>query len=174
MSELPLIFFPRPTVQRRRTLGGGPDSYQRPSAVQQEQRLRAKFDEIIGAFEDFQTTVTGIEPEQVIVLETLTASVENLAKAASQIPGMEWLAERDLEEVAPDFGFQDGDDPTANIPRRLYALMSNQRGMQELISLWRSWTERPTQRARRNFGPFKKLFELLGDIRRWGDRKSVV
>ena len=44
----------------------------------------------------------GADPEQVVVIETLTEAVDNVAKAAARIPGLEWLAERDLDDVPPE------------------------------------------------------------------------
>ena len=60
------------------------------------------------SFRSIQSTVQGLEPEQVLVLETIGEHVQGLgAKAASQIPGMEWLAEMDVEDIAPEAGFED-------------------------------------------------------------------
>ena len=41
-----------------------------------------------------------MEPEQAIVLQTLTGAVQDVAKAAGKIPGLEWLAKADLDEAA--------------------------------------------------------------------------
>jgi hypothetical protein len=173
MAELPFLLFPRPVVTQRLGLTGRGKAYRKPTAAQQRARLENRFTQIAQSFQNLQATVVGIDPEQVIVLETLTDSVENVARAASQIPGLEWLGERDLEEVVAEFGFEDEAEPTATVPRRLYALMSNQAGMGQLLALWNAWVADPTQRARKNFGPFKKLFELLADIRRWGPKDRI-
>jgi hypothetical protein len=135
--------------------------------------LENRFTQIAQSFQNLQATVVGIDPEQVMVLETLTESVENVARAATQIPGLQWLGERDLEETVAEFGFEDEAEPTATVPKRLYALMSNQAGMGQLLALWNVWAADPTQRARKNFGPFKKLFELLADIRRWPPKNRI-
>lgn len=172
MADLPFLFFPRPTPTNRGVPPGGGRKLVTPTPAQQRARLQARFDQIVQSFQNLQATLAGIDPEQVIVLETLTASVENVARAAAQIPGLEWLAERDLEEVPPEFGF--GDPATdASIPKRLYTLMSNQNGMNQLLALWAAWVANPQQRARPRFGPFKQLFTLLRDIRRWGPQDRV-
>jgi len=173
MSELPFLIFPRPTVTVKHGLTGRGRSYRKPTAAQQRSRLQTRFTQIAQSFQTLQTTVAGIDPEQVIVLETLTESVEQVARSTSQIPGLEWLGERDLEEAIAEFGFEEEDEPTAAVPKRLYALMSNQSGMGQLLALWNAWTADPTQRAKRYFGPFKKLFELLADIRRWGPKDRI-
>ena len=109
-----------------------------------------------------------------IVLETLTDAVEDVAKAASRVPGLEWLAERDLEDVAPEFGFRDDETPDNAIPRRLYALFTNQQAMENLLGLWEQWQADPTKRAKSGFGPFKGLFSRLRDVRRWGPQDRIA
>lgn len=155
-------------------LGGRGPTYRRPTAAQQRARLQNRFDTIAQSFQDLQTTVAGIEPEQVIVLEALTGAVQDVAKAAARVPGLEWLAERDLEDVTPEFGFEDEQAPDETIPRRLYALMSNQQAMDQLLVLWREWTDYPGQRAQHGFGPFKHLFAMLRDIRRWSPEDRIA
>jgi len=172
MADLPFILFPRPQRTARGVPPGGGRAFTKPTPAQQRARLQARFDQIVQSFQNLQATVAGFDPEQVIVLETLTASVENVAKAVVQIPGLEWLAERDLEEVPPEFGFGDPATDTT-IPKRLYALMSNQNGMTQLLALWNDWVANPDQRARKNFGPFKQLFILLRDIRRWSAQDRI-
>lgn len=172
MADLPFLLFPRPLRTTRGVPPGGGRTFTKPTPAQQRARLQTRFDQIVQSFQNLQATVAGIDPEQVIVLETLTASVENVAKAVVQIPGLEWLAERELEGVPPEFGF--GDPATdATIPKRLYALMSNQNGMTQLLALWSDWVVNPGHRARRNFGPFKQLFTLLRDIRRWSAQDRI-
>ena len=157
MPNQPFLVFPRPIPATRAKLGSGPGPrIRKPTPAQQKGRLEVRFQEIAAAFKDIQGMVAGVEPEQVIVLETDLKSVEGLAKAAAKIPGLEWLAERDLDEVEPEFNFQNEDKPDARLPRRLYALFSNQQAMDALVALWRNWTAYPDRRAARNFGPLVK------------------
>jgi hypothetical protein len=174
MPVQPFLFFPRPTLAARAKLGGGGGKFRKPTAAQQRQRLQTRFQQIADALRDVQPVVPGLEPEQVIILETASESVADVAKAAANIPGLEWLAERDLDDVAPEFGFQNEDDPDALLPRRLYALFSNQAAMNSLLGLWQQWTQEPDKRAARGFGPFKNLFVFLRDIRRWGPRDRIA
>jgi hypothetical protein len=174
MPEQPFLLFPRPTPARRAKLGGGGGSFSKPTAQQQRQRLEAQFQEIANGFNDIQLAVAGVEPEQVIILETTTASVEEVAKAASKIPGLEWLSERDLDDVPPEFGFQNEEDPQATLPRRLYALFSSQEAMSALLALWQQWLQEPNKRAANGFGPFKNLFIHLRDIRRWSPKDRIT
>lgn len=173
MPEQPFLVFPAPTLGTKARLGGGGGRFRKPTAQQQSQRLQAKFQQIADGLRDVQTTSTGIEPEQVIILETVTVSVTDVAKAAARIPGLEWLAERDLEDIEPEFGFQEETNPTAKLPVRLYALFTNQQAMDTLLGLWQQWTQEPDQRAALGYGPFKNLFIHLKDIRRWGPQDRV-
>jgi Subtilase family len=168
MPPRPYILFPQPTRTTPRRLGGGGARIQKPTAQQQRQRLEQRFQDIARSFLDLQPTVAGAEPEQVIVLETIAKSVDGVAKAAARIPGLEWLAERDLEEADASDGFADVEHPEKKLGRRLYALFSNQQALEQLLALWQLWVARPAERARRSFGPFKELFIHLKDIRRWG------
>lgn len=91
-----------------------------------------------------------------------------------RIPGLEWLAEIDLEDAAPVYGFSDAKDATKPVPRRLYALFTNQQAMTSLLTLWSAWLSDPSKRASTGFGPFKNLFVHLADIRRWGAQDRIA
>lgn len=167
MPQHPLLFFPAPssfalTSKQRRVPG-----IQRPSASEQHQRLDAQFRQIAGSFRAIQSTVQGLEPEQVIVLETIGTRVKGLAKATAQIPGMECLGEMELDDVVPQAGFQRDDKPEKDLPCRLYAVMTNQKAMDRLIALWDDWHANPKKRAKPKFGAFKELFKNLLGLRRW-------
>lgn len=171
MPEYPLLFLPQPAeVQPSPRFGRG-GAIGKPSATQQRHRLDAKFREIAESFQSIQSTVRGVEPEQVLVLETIGDRVEGLAKAAAQIPGMEWLAEMDRDDLPAQAGFGDEKDPERLLPCRLYAVMTNQQAMNQLLGLWSEWD--PEKRAKRNFGPFKGLFTWLHDLRRWSAEDRI-
>ena len=55
--------------------------------------------------ESFITDSTaGIEPEYVLVLET-TGKIDNFERAVRAVPGLEWLAEIDTDEIEADDDF---------------------------------------------------------------------
>lgn len=173
MPEHPLLLFPEPTEAERSRPGGGGARIRKPSAAEQRARLDEKFRQIAQSFQRVQATVQGIEPEQVLVLETIGEHVTGLAEAVRQIPGMEWLAEMDLDDVIPEGGFADEDNQGRELACRLYAVMTNQQGMDRLLGLWNEWTADPAKRAERNFGPFKNLFINLRDLRRWNAEDRI-
>ena len=144
----------------------------KPSAAQQKARLDAKFLSIANSFQHIQATVQGIEPEQAIVLETIGETVDGLAQAAAKVPGLEWLAELDLEDAEPVGGFQDVKDPLKNLSCRLYAVMSNQQAMTQLLALWKDWVADP-KKAATGYGPFKNVFIHPKDVRRWSPQDRL-
>jgi hypothetical protein len=168
MAVHPLLFFPPPAAQPPAKRGGGGGRVKTPTPEEQGARLDAKFKHIAKSFAGVQTTAQGFEPEQVIVFETLGISVAKLAKAATMVPGLEWLAEIDLEETVPGDGFEDEEEPSGKLSCRLYALMTNQQAINEILGLWSNWLAKPSDRAKKNFGAFKSIFVHLKDVRRWG------
>ncbi len=173
MAQRPFLIFPEPTLASRSGLGGGGIRLHRPSAASQRQRLEQKFQSIANGINSLQATTQGVEPEQVIVFETRGSAINDLVKAAARIPGLEWLAEMDLDDVAGDAEFFDEEDPTNLLPSRLYAVMANQRAMDQILSLWNNWIATPNDRAKKGFGPFKSLFQHLSDVRRWGPQDRI-
>ncbi len=174
MADLPLLFFPKAEIENPGRRGGGGSPVKTPSAAEQKARLDAKFQALAGSFGAAQTSAQGMEPEHVIVFETIGASVEGLAKAASLVPGMEWLSELDLEDIDPGDGFEDEAKIDKKLNHRLYAVMSNQQAMNQVLALWASWCAAPGARARNNFGPFKTIFVHLKDVRRWGVKDRLA
>ena len=57
-----------------------------------------------------QDNTLGIQPEQVLVIETI-GSIADFVDAVGEIEGLEWLGEFELEDIAPDYGFEDENDP---------------------------------------------------------------
>jgi hypothetical protein len=174
MPDKPLLLLARPAQVERSRAGGGGSSVTRPSAGEQQQRLDAKFQQLADSFQALQATTQGLEPEQVIVLETIGQSVAGLCDAAAKIPGLEWLAEMDLGQVEPEHGYFDEKNPEKPLGCRLYAVLTSQQAMDQLLSLWQRWHQQPDQRAKRGFGPFKELFRWLRDVRRWEAQDRVA
>jgi hypothetical protein len=172
MPEKPILIFPTPTIAARTSRTGRGKPIVAPTAAQQSQRLDQKFQTIANSFQQVQAGMAGLNPEQVIILEAI-GKLTDLAKAAVRVPGLEWLTEVDLEETPPVAGFQVADEPDKLLPQRLFALMSNQQAMNDLLGLWRRWCQHPAERARQGFGPFKQVFVHLKDVRLWGPKDRV-
>src|SRR4051794_18183280 len=105
MADLPLLFFPTASRGDPAVRGGGGSPLIKPSPEEQRARHEERFRRILRGFRGGGTSPEGLEPEQVIVLETTGALVAGLSRAAARVPGLEWLAEVDLEDAAPGGGF---------------------------------------------------------------------
>nr|VFK01399.1 MAG: Subtilase family protein [Candidatus Kentron sp. LFY] len=176
MTERPLLLFPIPKTASRSTLGGGAGRPHLPTHHRQGQRLAPKFTQLEEAVRarniEIQQTIPGIDPEQVLVLETI-GSVEDFANAVKKIPDLEWMGEFDLDEIAPDEDFYDEKHPEKELSGRLFLVLTNQRALDEMLSLWRRYQKDPGMRFERGFAKFGDVFLRLKDIRRWGVRDRL-
>jgi hypothetical protein len=167
MNEKPLLFFPRPVPGTKSARRAAPSTLSLPTAEQQHERLEPRFQQIVDSFLSAQETIDGAEPEMVVVFETVGGEVAELARAAQEVDGLEWLAELQSDEFEARHGFQDTKRPEKLLPCRLYAVMSNHSALERLIRLWNEWHQNPSQRAEKNFGPFRSIFAHLLDVRPW-------
>lgn len=176
MAQRPLLFFPSKEVATRSKLGGGGGKYYSPPADRQGERLSPKFKELFDALDaqraTIQSSITGIDPEQVLVFETI-GSIENFANAVSKIRGFEWLGEIEVEDIIPDDDFfpinkfgEKVDNKLLN--GRLYLVMTNTAAMNQLLSLWNQYVQNPSISFENGKGKFKNVFKLLRNIRKWG------
>lgn len=180
MVQRPLLFFPRKEIANRSKLPPVRGNYNTPSSSRQGQRLSPVFQQLFNNLNaqriTVQQTTVGIDPEQVLVFETI-GSVEDFAAAVSKIEGFEWLGEIEIEDIVPDNEFysvdkfgQKKEDKLMN--GRLYLVFINTAAMSELLSLWNLWVGTPNFSCRsgeyRGKGKFKEVFKLLKNIRRWG------
>ena len=74
-----------------------------------------------------QGNALGIQPEQVLVLETV-GSIDSFVNAIRRIDGLEWLGEFEQVDIAPDHGFEDGSSPERPLRGQLFLVMTNQQG----------------------------------------------
>jgi hypothetical protein len=182
MSDRPLLIMPSPTKAARESLPSAVAKMHTPSAERQSQRISPKFELLQKAMETesipLRTTAAGAEPEQVIVLE-IVGSVENFANAVKKIDGLEWMAEWDEDQIPPDedffrLGKDDVEDHEKALRGRLFLVMSNQRGMTELLSLWNRYQANPKQQFERGFNKFRDVFRQLKDLRRWSEQDRIL
>ena len=168
---LPHLLLPTPTRVDRRSLTG-------LVALRLDPVLDAKASALSVAFKTSKVRrgrrglgqVSG-EPEELVVLETV-GRIDDLARAISRIPGMEWLGDVDIDELLPEPTFLEPQpEPT---PGRLYLVMSSQEGIDELIRLWRIYLEQG-DRATFPYGlsKWRDVFAGLNNIRRWGPEDRV-
>ena len=113
-----------------------------------------------------QAAASGIDPEQVIVLETV-GSIEDFQNVVRRVPGMEWLGDFDTEIASPDPGFLADGSTEASLSGRLFVVVGTRGAYAELLRLWRAWVKSPNEKLRRNFGPLAEVFKHLQDVREW-------
>lgn len=181
MAERPLLILPAPArpSARRKKPGGGAKLHL-PSRARQDERISPQFTVLQQALEArrlrLQTEATGIAPEEVIVLETVD-SVDEFAQAVARIPGLEWLAEIEREDIPPDDDFfaksKKGERREDKALRgRMFLVLTNQQAMQQLLSLWSAW--KAGQRLERGLAKWGNVFERLRDVRPWGVRDRLL
>ena len=169
-GDYPILVFPTPApAERARRYGGGGPS-RRPDAGRQGERLAPQFRRLEEALANrrmaLQGSSLGIVPEQVLVLETV-GPVENFIRAVERVDGLEWLAEYELNDIAPGDGFEDEDDPEERLSGQLFLMMSDGRALAELRNLFEAWRRDPDARFSRGLAPLKHAFEHLREIRPW-------
>ncbi|MGD9579583.1 MAG: hypothetical protein AB7Y74_15200, partial [Syntrophorhabdus sp.] len=176
MAELPLLLFPSPETASKTPGHGFGGNLNRPSVQRQGQRLNPVFQQLQNSFNarsvELQHTPIGIDPEQVLVIETV-GNVEDFANAVKKVPGLEWMGEFALDGISPDEDFQDKKDPDKELSGRLYLVMSNQTALTQMLSLWQRYIENPNTMNFKSgeyhgLAKFKDVFLHLKDIRRWG------
>lgn len=171
MAERPLLLFPQPEVASRSNLGGGGGRVHLPAIDRQGTRLTPMFNQLQSAFNDrrveVQQTTAGVDPEQVLVIETI-GGIENFANAVKRIEGFEWMGEMEVEEISPDEDFFDEEKPEKELSGRLYLVMTNQRALEEMLSLWQRYKTDTSVAFDRGLNKFKDVFKALKNVRRWG------
>ena len=177
MADLPLLFFPSPETASKTPGHGFASNLNRPSAQGQGQRLNPIFQQLQNSFNsrsiELQQTPAGIDPEQVLVIETV-GNIENFANAVKKVPGLEWMGEFALDGISPDEDFQDKKDSKKELSGCLYLIMSNQKALSQMLSLWQKYTKNSDKMNFKRGGEywglakFKDIFLHLKDIRRWG------
>ena len=170
MAERPLLLFPQPEAVSRSKLVPIGGRFHFPTIDRQDTRLTPMFNQLQSAFNDrrveVQRTTAGVDPEQVLVIETI-GGIENFANAVRRIEGFEWMAETEVEEIAPDEDFFDEERPQKELSGRLYLVMSNQHALEEMLSLWQRYKMNTSSAFHRGLNKFKEVFKALKKVRRW-------
>ena len=176
MPDRPLLLFPTPETADRSKGHGFPTKIHLPSHGRQGQRLSPIFTQLQTEFNtrrvELQQTAAGADPEQVLVIETI-GSIDNFAKAIKRIDGLEWMGEIETDEIEPDVDYYDEDDKNRDLSGRLYLIMTNQRALSEIISLWNRYQNDPNMEFQRGLTRFRDVFLCIKDIRRWGVQDRI-
>lgn len=172
MANRPLLVFPQPGAADRSKRSSGPQpQLHLPSHNKQGRRLTPKFEDLRETFVAqralLQSDPIGAPPEQVVVFETI-GPVDSFLTAVRHTQGMSWLADWGEDDISPDEDFYNPENREANLSGRLYLVMISQQAIDQLISLWGKYKRDRNVTFDRGQNGWKKLFEHLHDIRRWG------
>lgn len=171
-ENFPLLFFPKPTAADRNTLGGGATRPHIPSAVRQRQRIGPQLAVLQQAFQAknlvLQQGAPAQNPELILVME-VAGTVQDLTRAVSKVPGLDWLFEWAEEGLEPDEDFfEEGRDHSHKpFDGRLFLLGSSMQALTQLLALWNAFADHPDLPFPRGLAPIKHVFEQLRTIRRW-------
>jgi hypothetical protein len=151
--------------------GGGPSN---PKKARQVERLAPKFTELQRALDArrgaLQGDAAGVALEQVLVFET-NGPVNGLYDTVAKTPGLEWLVDEDLRDLARDEDFFVANKPDKPVNAQLYLVLFNQQAVVQLLSLWRLWST--DARLLEEHRGWLDVFRQLRDIRRWGVRDRL-
>ncbi|MBI4660311.1 MAG: S8 family peptidase [Verrucomicrobia bacterium] len=175
MPDRPLIVLPAPAIASRGRPPGGGAPPHLPGRARQGQRLGPRFEILREYFEhrtvELRASAAGQIPEEVIVFETV-GSVAHFLEAARRVPGFDFLAEWDVEDIAPDVDFYNEKRTDTRLTGRVFLVMSNQQALQQLLRLWQDF--QAGGRPARSFAPFHDLFQHLRDVRRWSQEDRLL
>ena len=184
MAEFPLLPLPTPNLDTPPSGGRGGSKINFPSRARQTGkfgpifgRLQAVLGRAQGAVE-LRDDPSSLAPERVIVFE-IAGAVTDFLKAISRVPGLEFMAERDVDfEADDDFVLMQtkkGQEPRERrdkaVPGRLYLALPDVEALRQLVALWERW--RKGHAMERGFAPFAHLFGQLRDLRPWGPQDRI-
>jgi hypothetical protein len=107
---------------------------------------------------ELRADAAGLAPERLLVFE-LTNDVQDFARAAAQVPGLEFVG-------AEEF---DGDE--VDKTPTLYLMIPNSAALQRMVGLWTRF--QASQALPEGFAPWRNLFAQLRDLRPWGPQDRV-
>ncbi len=168
--ERPILILPEPKDVTRAKRNPVNIKISRPGLDRQKERLDPQFRELDSAFNRrkiaLQDNPDGLEPELALVFVTI-GSRANFKSAVQNIEGFEWLVETALEEIDPDDDFYYEGDKEKPLNGKYYCIMSNQKALRQMLSLWKRYQRDPTTTFARGLASFKDLFASLKEVRTW-------
>lgn len=182
MPDRPLILFPSPERADRERKTPVFFKTSNPSYSRQFDRLQPSFSVLASAFEQksvkIQQSPVGINPDFALVFEIIGA-VDNFYTAVKNIPGLEWIFDKEEANIDPDEDFYQIDSKTGNrtddsLNGKIYCVMSNQQAMAQLLSLWRRHQNGETNVFKRGFTGIRDLFTHIKDIRKWSAQDRIA
>ena len=178
----PLLPFP-PSTTRPLSTGKPrfPPSPKGPGPRRQNERLTPQFQALQQALTAATTTLSDStaapDPEMMVVFE-VASTIDAFVRAARKINGLEFITDFVDDAIEPDDDFHyidaQGERTDREILRTLYLMMTNERALEEIISLFKLWQTDPQAGFQRGYAPLKEVFAHLRDVRRWGPRDRIT
>jgi hypothetical protein len=145
-----------------------------PGSGKQGTRLTPQFRALAQALDEQRATLVqeGVDadPELIAVFD-LVGGVDEFYRAVAHIPGLEFLADLEDDDVDADEDFfleKNGQRTESPLPHSLYLVATNAEAIQQLLNLWDQWVADPSAELPRGLARVRQLFAQLRAIRRWG------
>lgn len=172
-TDFPILMFPKPAPADRTKRKRGASEPHKPEAKENYQRMAPRLEELQEVIRkmdmQIQSGAEGVEPESVLVLETV-GRVDDFRTAVQRVPGLEWLMEEDFD-AAPDeeFYFENkkGERTNRKLSSRLYLVSTNKEALEMLVNLYARYSDNPDTDFDPGYAGFKSVFEQLRTIRTW-------
>ena len=169
-----LTFLPPVAVSELDRLDGRSSPIHTPSTGQQFRRFEPKIEQLKTQFAehiDLCESVEGLSPEKILVLE-LAGSVQNFANALCKVEGFEYMAHWFTEDLADEaLVYRGAEDDRKPVEREIYLTMSNQQGLNELLSHWRKAAT--SSSMERGFTPLRDALKQLHNVRFWDTEDRI-
>ena len=176
MPEYPLLIFPEPAGAQKAKRNGFGRSPRLPEGSRQAERLTPLFARLQQAMDRqafaLRDNSLGLQPEQALVLETI-GTVDRFINAIKRVSGLEWLGEFEADEIPPEHGFEDEEDPRRQLKGQVFLIMSDQRALHEIQSLFNRWKQNRDTKFPTGLAPLKHAFAHLHTIRPWGAEDRI-
>lgn len=174
----PLLVFPQAnTIAPPKGTGFPPAPPHLPSHSKQVDRLHVQLTNLQQDFARYKAEVSGavagMEPETVLVIE-IAGHVDDFKQAVEEA-GLDWLGERDLEDIEPDDEFYEtntkGEKAAKKVKGRLFLSIANEVGLREILFLWEKWKDQKSLPTRMT--KWRDVFNQIVLIRRWGIEETL-
>jgi len=160
---------------------GRPQQPRLPGMGRQGERLSPQFETLQRALAEETATLTDAtdasDPEHLVVFE-IVGTVGGFLRATQGVEGLNFVDDIVGIDIDPDEDFyhldEDGDPSARRLPQTLYLVMANARAVQELVRLFELYQQDQGITFARGLAPFKRVFELLHTVRRWGAEDRVA
>ncbi|MDR1164528.1 MAG: S8 family peptidase [Deltaproteobacteria bacterium] len=77
-------------------------------------------------------------------------------------------------KINPDEDFYNKDNQDSQLDARLYMVMSNQKALEQMLSLWENYIKIDQFEFKRGLTKFRDIFQCLKDIHRWGIQERLI